>query len=101
MVAVEPPLGEQIGDDGFVVIAGDSFAQRSAEGEAEGGVAVAMSKGGGPDKDFAAGVALAVMSFPARIEGGKLGFELALAVKQFLPPLIVRFLGARHRGPMR
>ena len=101
MVAVEPPLREQIGDHGFIVIAGDGFAQHSAKGEAKGGIAVAMSEGSSPDKDFAAGVALAVVSFPARIEGGELGFELALAVEQFLPPLIVRFSGARHRGSIR
>ena len=99
MVAVEPPLGEQVGDHGFIVIAGDGLAQRGAQGEAERGVQFAMCKRGGPDEDFAACVTLAVMGFLARIEGGELGFELALAGEQFISPLIERL--TRHRDSMR
>ena len=99
MVAVEPSLGEQVGDHGFVVIAGDGLAQGGTQGKAEGGVQLAVRERGGPDEDFAACVALAVTDFLLRIEGGELGFELALADEQFIPPLIERL--TRHRDSMR
>jgi len=99
MVAVGPRLVEQIGDDGLVDIARHSVLQDVTEGDPEAGVQSAMSDHGAADDDLAAGVALAVAGFLARVEIGKPGFELALTGEQLVTLCRKRFLDAPHRFP--
>jgi hypothetical protein len=99
MVVQQTGLVEQIGDDGLVDIASDGVLQDATEGNTKAGMQSAMSYDGAPDDDLAAGVALAVTGFPARIEIGQPGFELALADEQLVTPGRERFLDAPHCFP--
>jgi hypothetical protein len=95
---VEPPLIEQIGDDDLVMVARDRCTQRITQRDPERRVSLAMRERRRADKDFAPCIPFPVAQFLTRIERRKLGFKLALAGKQFFPPLIERL--ARHRDPM-
>jgi hypothetical protein len=99
MVAVAPPLVEQVGDDGFVDIARHGLLQDATESNPEGRMRPAMSDDRTPDDDLAASVALAVAGFPARVEIGQPGFELSLTGEQLVTPGRERFVDAPHHFP--
>jgi hypothetical protein len=99
VVAVEPWLVEQVGDDGLVDIACYSVQQNATEGDLKAGVQSAMSDHGAADNDLAASVTLAITGFPARVEIGQPGFELSLTDEQLVTPGRKRFMDAPHRFP--